>query len=279
MTVGGTGVGESFRTFTPQHNATEMKETSGLIKLNVFVVDDESAALQQLVDDLRLLPEVDKVYAFSSYKDTLSLLELQPDVLFLDVETPDRNGIDYVDMVQRRVAFPFHVVFYSAFSRYMLDAIRRSAFDFLLKPYKLDELHEIVKRLCRERFERPASACRMTVLLSPRRKIAVQTVRELLLLTVDDILLMRYDKSLRAWLITLTDDTTHRLHQGTKAEDLLAFHELLTRISSSCIVNVAYLSAVENSTLRCRMCAPFDGLELYASRRYFSRLKAKFELI
>lgn len=258
-----------------------MKEnTNDGRKLTVFIVDDEPAALKQLADDLKTLPEVGKVHTYTSSSDvSLSMLEIQPDVIFLDIEMPGKSGLDFLDIIQRGLSFPVRVVFYSAFSHYMLDALRRSAFDFLLKPYKMDELRGIVQRLCHECFERPCEGCHLTGLASPKPKVAVQTVRELLLLTVDDVLFMRYDKATRAWHITLTDGSSHRLHQCTKAEDLLGFHDLLTRISSCCIVNVSYLAAVENATLRLRMVPPFDDLELYASRRYFSRLREKFELL
>ena len=49
--------------------------------------------------------------------------------------------------------------------------------------------------------------------------------------------------------------------------------------SSGCIVNLTYLAAIENTTQRCRFCQPFEGVELYASRRYFSKLKERFDMI
>lgn len=39
-----------------------------------------------------------------------------------------------------------HVVFYTAYDKYLLDAIRASAFDYLLKPYKLKELDDLITR-------------------------------------------------------------------------------------------------------------------------------------
>ena len=244
----------------------------------IRIVDDDPSVCASLTFILQIAG-----FDVVSYNSADQFLEqatdLRPGCVLLDVKMPGKSGLDFLDIIQRGLSFPVRVVFYSAFSHYMLDALRRSAFDFLLKPYKMDELRGIVQRLCHECFERPCGGCRLTGLASPKPKVAVQTVRELLLLTVDDVLFMRYDKATRAWHITLTDGSSHRLHQCTKAEDLLGFHDLLTRISSCCIVNVSYLAAVENATLRLRMVPPFDDLELYASRRYFSRLREKFELL
>lgn len=257
----------------------EVNASSGRL-LNVFVVDDEPGDLAVLAADLRALPEVGEVRSFSSYADAaLPLLEVQPDVLFLDVEVPGKSGLEFLESVQRGVTFSFRVVFYSAHSRYMLQALRSAAFDFLLKPYKTAELRSVVARIASGVASESAMEGKFTLDTQARRKIAIQTVCELLLLTVEEVLFLQYGKSTRAWSVTLTNGMTHRLHQGTKAENLLALHPSLARINSGCIVNVAYLSAVENATLRCRFCPPYDHLEVYASRRYFSRLKEKFELL
>lgn len=102
-----------------------------------FIVDDNPAALETLANDLRQQPEFAEVYTFASYAEaTLPLLEKQPDVLFLDVEVPGKTGLEFLDSIRSKVTFTFKVVFYTGFSDYMIDAIRQSAFDYLLKPYK-----------------------------------------------------------------------------------------------------------------------------------------------
>lgn len=248
--------------------------------LTAFVIDDEPEARRQLDADLRTFREVACVHTFPSVEAaSLPFLEIQPDVVFLDMEMPGRSGLDFLDSVRPRVTFPFRVVFYSAFSRYMLDAIRHSAADFLLKPYKMDELRGIVERVCVQCGEAAAGGFRPEGGLPSRRKIAVQTQSELLLLSEEEVLLVRYDKDRRAWMMSLTDGTAHRLHQGTTAESLLRLHHALVRVSASSIVNVTYLSGIENATLRCRLCAPFDEIELHASRRFFGRLKERLELL
>ncbi len=247
--------------------------------LTVFVVDDNPEALAVLADDLNDMSEIGEVKCFSSYEEaTLPLLEIRPDVIFLDVEMPGRSGIDFLESVQQRINFPIRVVFYSAFGDYMLDAIRHSAFDFLLKPYKISELKAVVERIRKECYEKKRLE---SIYVNPvsARRLAIQTVLELLLLGVDELLTLQYNKESRSWIVTLTDGTQHCLRKGMRADDLLALHPSLVRISSNCIINVTHLSAVENATLKCRFCPPFSDLELVASRRYFSKLKEKFEMI
>ena len=249
-------------------------------RLTAFVVDDEAGPRDALVADLKKHPCIGEVFAFSNYSDaTLPLLERQPDVLFLDVEVPGRTGLEFIDSLQGNLSFSFRVVFYTGFSHYMLDAIRRSAFDYLLKPYKEKELEEIIERLVMAHAAPGIGTNSADHRHGAPRKIAVQAISELLLLTVDEILYTEYHKTARNWRLILTNGTEHQLRKGTSAEDILKLHPSLVRVSSSCIVNLNYLSAVENSTQRCRLCAPFDNQEIYASRRYFSKLKEKFEML
>ncbi|MCM1311471.1 MAG: response regulator transcription factor [Bacteroides sp.] len=247
--------------------------------LCAFIVDDNPEARNVLADDLKEMPEIGEVKCFSSYEEaTLPLLETRPDILFLDVEMPGRNGLDFLESVQQRINFPIRVVFYTAFSSYMLDAIRHAAFDFLLKPYKKDELKTVIAKIQKECEEKKRFEAIYTNPLSGR-KLAIQTVSELLLLNIDELLSLQYNKDSRSWLVTLTNETTHFLRKGVRADDLLALHPSLVRISSSCIINTTYLSAVENTTLKCRFCPPFNHIEMVASRRYFSKLKEMFEMI
>ena len=204
------------------------------------------------------------------------MLEEQPDVLFMDVEVPGKSGLDFLQSICPRINFNFKVVFYSGYANYMIDAIRQSAFDFLLKPYKQSELRTIIDRL--------KSAVHNSVRTisngnASTRKLAMQTVSELLLITIEQVLMFAYVSDIRSWQLMLTDNSTHILKKGISASDLLALDSNLARISNTCIINLTYLSAVENNTQKCRLASPYNHLQVVASRRYFSKLKERFELL
>lgn len=246
--------------------------------LLAFIVDDNPNWLETLASDLRSMPEFGVVRSFRSYAEaTLPLLEEQPDVLFLDVEMPGKTGLEFLDSIRTKVTFTFKVVFYSAFSHYMIDAIRHSAFDYLLKPYKRQELQALVTRLTAD--AQGGSGMQQLVVQGMPRKMAIQTVSELLLVTMEQMLLFGYVSQQRSWQLSLTDGSTHMLKKGMTAETLLALAPTLARINSTCIINLTYLEAIENNTQRCRLCPPFNEMEIVASRRYFSKLKERFEML
>lgn len=107
----------------------------------------------------------------------------------------------------------------------------------------------------------------------------MQTVSELLLINLDEALMFNYSSERRSWVLTLTDGTVHVLKKGVTADDLANFSQTMVRISNTCIINLNYLAAVENNTQHCRLCPPFDDIEITASRRYFSKLKERLDLL
>lgn len=252
-----------------------MNESRGL---HAFIVDDNAQAMQTLATDLEARSEIASVRCFSSYAEaTLPLLEVQPDVLFLDVEVPGKMGIEFLESIRPKVNFTFKVVFYTAYSSYMLDAIRQSAFDFLLKPYKQSELDTIIARIVEETANKRGAKAQ--IYGEPHHRIAMQTVSELLLVSADQALMFTYMSDHRAWQITLTDGTSHLLKKGLTADELLSLHPALARISNTCIINLTYLAAVENNTQHCRFFPPHDKIDLTVSRRYFGKLKERFEML
>lgn len=75
-------------------------------QLSAFIVDDEQASLEVLANDLKQMPQIAAVHTFSSYSEaTLPLIELQPDVVFLDVEVPGKADLTFSNLSGS--AFPF----------------------------------------------------------------------------------------------------------------------------------------------------------------------------
>ena len=204
----------------------------------------------------------------------IGIIQYQPDLLFLDVEMPYINGIELLQEIRPYVRNNMRVIFYSAFDKYMLDALRASAFDYLLKPYQTNELKQIVERIKREKTNNPINFDQaMRQLLSNDCKFAVQTISRLLLLRRSEILYFQYSEDTRCWQMTLTNMEQYRLRLSTKAKDILNFCPSFIRVNTDCILNIDYLSSVENNTLRCILYAPFSHLEISASRRHYSKIK------
>lgn len=249
--------------------------------ITAIIVDDESASIHHLEQDLISYPEIKILATETSLKKAKkSIIKYQPDILFLDVEFPQGNGIQLLQEVRPYIYHKMHVVFYSAFDRYMIDALRSAAFDFLLKPYQPAELQQIIERVkCEMSDNRGSFEQAMRKLLNSDGRFAVQTVNRLLLLRWSEILMFQYQDDTRCWQMTLTNLEHHRLRLSTKASDILSMSPSFIRINTDCILNFDYLSSVENNTFRCILCPPFEQIEVTASRRHFGKIRELLQML
>ena len=110
-----------------------------------LIADDEPLLREQLVTHLaRLWPELQVVAQARNGREAVELFdEHLPQVVFLDVHMPGLNGVEVACCIDRRA----EVVFVTAFDRYAVEAFRRGAVDYLVKPLEEERLLDTVQRL------------------------------------------------------------------------------------------------------------------------------------
>jgi two-component system, LytTR family, response regulator len=107
---------------------------SGERQLRCLVVDDEPLARSNLTVLLRRDPDVEIVGECASGIEALSAIRAQrPDLVFLDVEMPECDGFDVLELLGADA--PAGIVFVTAFDRYAIRAFEAGALDYLLKPF------------------------------------------------------------------------------------------------------------------------------------------------
>ncbi len=108
-------------------------------KITSVIVEDEAAAVVALQNYLgKYCPQVEVTGTAHNSKDAVTLLhELQPQLVFLDVEMPFGNAFDVLEGCQD---LQFETIFVTAFSEYSLRALNQSAAYYLLKPVSIEEL-------------------------------------------------------------------------------------------------------------------------------------------
>ena len=118
-------------------------------RLSAVIVDDEPMSVDVLRSDLESFGDIEILAAVNRASEALASVPLlKPDVLFLDVELGADSGIELLQTMRAKGLEPStRVVFYTAFDKYVIDALRSSAFDFLLKPYMPDELYKVMERI------------------------------------------------------------------------------------------------------------------------------------
>lgn len=104
-------------------------------QINCVIVDDEPLAREGMADYVRDIDFLHLVATCENPVELMNLLDKQPiDLVFLDIQTPKMNGIDFLKIVHQ----PPMVIITTAFPTYALDGFQLNALDYLLKPITFD---------------------------------------------------------------------------------------------------------------------------------------------
>lgn len=103
-------------------------------QIRVLVVDDEELARRNLTLLLRRDPDIESVVECSSGPDAIEQIgKSKPDLLFLDVQMPECDGFDVLELLGGEL--PAAIIFVTAYDEYALRAFEAGALDYLLKPF------------------------------------------------------------------------------------------------------------------------------------------------
>ncbi len=124
--------------------------------LKTILVDDEPRGLNSLQKLLQLnCPDVEIIATSSNVDDAIEKIkELKPDLIFLDISMPFKNGFDLLNELKE---FNFEVIFVTAHNQFMIEAFHFSAIDYLLKPVDDDLLIDAIKRAKKRILEKTGS--------------------------------------------------------------------------------------------------------------------------
>ena len=112
--------------------------------IKCLAIDDEPLALKQLVSYIMQTPFLELVAACQSAVEAKEILHNeQIDALFVDINMPDLNGMDFV----KTLSTPLLVVFTTAYSEYALEGYKVDAIDYLLKPFGLDDFIRAARKV------------------------------------------------------------------------------------------------------------------------------------
>src|SRR5688500_17554932 len=128
--------------------------------LKVLVVDDEQLARDELCYQLQRIDEVEIVAQAGNGLEALSAMDqVEPDLVFLDIQMPGLTGFEVARRLLTRGAEPPALVFVTAFDQHAIEAFEVNAVDYLLKPVEPGRFEQAVDR-ARKRIEggRPSAA-------------------------------------------------------------------------------------------------------------------------
>lgn len=107
-----------------------------MITLRCCVIDDEPLAQQLIASYIEKTPFLELIGSFSSAQEAVkTLLEERIDLVFLDIQMPQLNGMELAKIIPPTC----RIVFTTAFDRYAIEGYKVNALDYLLKPINYEE--------------------------------------------------------------------------------------------------------------------------------------------
>ncbi|QES87612.1 LytR/AlgR family response regulator transcription factor [Rhizosphaericola mali] len=113
--------------------------------INCYIIDDEITSIKILEGYIKRTPMLHlNGYETNSISASqkMSLMETQPDLVFLDVEMPGCNGMDMAEQFAKNCK----IIFITAYSHYGADAFDKDAVDFLLKPFSYERFMRSIRK-------------------------------------------------------------------------------------------------------------------------------------
>jgi len=219
--------------------------------VRALIVDDEERARDLMEILLMRLPGVEVCGKAGSADEALEMVIQQvPDLVFLDVQMPEKNGFQLVDYF-RKYLLNTTVVFVTAHAEFAISALKVAAFDYLLKPVMMEQLNETVLRFRVERLHRlqERKVDRLLELSDKHSTLKFNTRTGYLLVKPGEIIYCEADVNYTTLYLGKSNAEVVTLNLG-KMEELLVPHSFY-RISRSVLVNTIYLKKADRQKKKC----------------------------
>lgn len=202
--------------------------------IRTLVVDDERYAREELIYLLGQFKSVQIVgEADSGELAIVKAMQLQPDIVFLDIEMPKVDGMEVARSLAALKKVPL-IVFATAYPQFAVEAFRVHALDYLLKPYDEEQLRQTIARV-EELLQPPAEAPKSI------DRLAVETEGDIHYIPTSDILYVHREEN---WTKVVTVTREYDTRMTLKELESRLTHSSFFRIHKSILVNLAHVSSL-----------------------------------
>ena len=211
-----------------------------MLEIRCIAIDDEPLALEQISRYIGRIPKLRLMGAYLSAEQAWQALERgSVDLLFLDIEMPMVNGMEFARRVTETFG-PVPIIFTTAYPQFAVEGFRIDAVDYLLKPLSFDDMQVAVDKVVRRLGQQ--SAPQEAEELFVRSDGATHKV------AVSDIL---YIKGLSEYVQICVKGSDRLL---TTHDSLKHYEELLPankffRIHKSFLINLAHIDGADSDTV------------------------------
>ncbi len=228
--------------------------------MKALIVDDSKLARQELrhllkgVDDVEVIGEAENA--------TLALekiLDLKPELLFLDIQMPDKDGFELLEELEE---VP-EVIFTTAFDQYAMKAFEHNALDYLQKPIKVERLSSALEKAS-EKLRSRSKSKKDKSILGIDKQVFVKDGESCWFVTLSDVRLLEI---MGSYTRIYFKDQKPMIPRSLNYMESRLDPEVFFRVNRQEIINLKYIERIEpwfSGTLKVYMK---DGKEVEVSRR------------
>ncbi len=246
----------------------------------VIVIDDEPAARRLMKSLLHDHADVIEVIgeAGNGGEAIRKIEELQPDLIFLDIQMPDMTGFEVIDRLSNKP----NIIFTTAYEQYAIKAFDTFSIDYLLKPIKEERLQQSIEKL--KRFGRLNQSININGLQDIIRQFQVpQKATALPIKTGDRITLLRFEniaylEAQDKYVFVFTIDGQKHLTDQSLSSLIEKLPAQFYRIQKSYIINKDKIKEMHRH-FNSRYLFVLDdkaGTRLTSGRTYHDAIKEEF---
>ncbi len=206
--------------------------------ISCIIVDDEPLAVKLLESFVTKTPDLRLLGSFTDSVEAINAVkEQKPDLLFLDIQMPDLNGMELAHMIPPTT----RVIFTTAFKEYAFESYEVSALDFLLKPIRYNKFLSAVEK-AKQWYERePADDDE-----KKSKSLFIRVDGELRNVTIDNI---TYVSGMKDYVMFYLDGESKPLitHLTMKAVEAMLPTDKFLRVHRSYIIAVDKIKKIDRN--------------------------------
>ncbi|WP_181305508.1 LytTR family DNA-binding domain-containing protein [Rufibacter sp. XAAS-G3-1] len=214
-------------------------------KLTCYIIDDEPLAQEILEEYVAKVPFLELKGTFTSPLEAAAQLEEdKPDLLFLDINMPDLDGLSFIPMLNPKPL----IILTTAHDQYALKAFELEVKDYLMKPFSFERFYKAVLRLYQEQSPKPQPV-KKEVITEPKQEqdyIFLKVGHRIQKIATRDILLV---EGMKDYLrIHTTKEKIMTLLSFSKLEELLPTQDF-ARVHRSFMVALDKIDHIEKNRI------------------------------
>ena len=239
--------------------------------MKALVIDDERLARKELISLLDEHQEIEILDEAVDADDAFEKInQLNPDLIFLDIQMPGKTGFDLLEMLEKVPK----VIFTTAYDEFAIKAFDFNALDYLLKPINPERLTETVNKLL-VKDEKPVKTNNKDKKLGAKDQVFVKDGDRCWFVRLEDVRLFESDGN---YIKVYFEKNKPMIHKSLNALDERLDDRNFFRASRKHIINLGWVESIEPWFNGGLMVQLRGGEKIEVSRRQAARFKDMMSL-